>query len=125
MGACFSCCVSDEGPDASAYRAGSSLRYVRLRQEATHLADRSNLRSSTPNRPTPTHTAPRFPWSRAPGPQTEADRAARAAAAEAAAARQERFEMSPVGKAVKKSVQASKERTTNGRESTTISDYIS
>ncbi len=73
-----------------------------------------------------THSArPGIPLSRTPGPQTEADRAARAAAAEAAAARQERFETSAVGKAVKKSVKASKERPTAGRESTTINDYIS
>lgn len=70
-------------------------------------------------------TRPGFPLRRSPGAQTEADRAARAAAAEAAAARQERFETSAVGKAVKKSVKASKERPTAGRESAPISDYIS
>jgi hypothetical protein len=70
-------------------------------------------------------TRPGFPLRRSPGAQTEADRAARAAAAEAAAARLERFETSAVGKAVKKSVKASKERPTAGRESAPISDYIS
>ena len=131
MGACFSCCVSDEGPDASAYRAGSSLRYVRPRLQTMLLEGPPNALSRThstnpDDQVVSTHsTSPGFPWSRTPGVQTEADRAARAAAAEAAAARQERFETSAVGKAVKKSVKASKERPAAGRESTTISDYIS
>lgn len=139
MGACLSCCVSDEGPDASAYRAGSSLRYVRHRAQ---MADSAGRRTAAKRNETYDQlfscspvlharnarnalTRPGFPLRRSPGAQTEADRAARAAAAEAAAARQERFETSAVGKAVKKSVKASKERPTAGRESAPISDYIS
>jgi len=55
---------------------------------------------------------------------TEEDRRARAAAAEAAAKRQERFDKSAVGKAVKKSVKAARPDQRYEAREAGMQDYI-